>query len=147
MSRRGFTLVEALIALVIVGVLLALALPRAGEWVRRERLRGARRQLITYLAQARTTAVYRGCQAVLHLDQSRAQVWVTACALQGVATDTVGNVDDLANRYGISFQSDGDSLTFTPQGLAFATASIHVVFIGEADSAGLTITPAGRPVW
>jgi len=147
MSWRGFTLIETLIALVIMGVLLALGLPRVGEWARRESVRGARRQVITYLAQARAAAIHRGCGSVLHLDPSGARVWVTACALQGGATDTVGGVDDLVNRYGVSFQSDGDSLTFTPQGLAFATASIRVAFRRGADSALLTITPTGRPVW
>lgn len=147
MSRRGFTLMEAVIAIVVIGVVLAIGLPRANDWVRREAVRGARRQLVTHLAQARYTAIQRGCPAVLHLDQSNARVWVTACTLQGGGSDTVGALDYLSSRFGVGFASDRDSLAFTPQGLALATASLQVVFSRGTDTASLTITPAGRPSW
>lgn len=147
MSRPGFTLVESVVALVIIGVLLTFALPRFKDWLPRESLRAARRELTTQLARARATAVYRGCRAVLHLDDRTSAVWVTACPVLGAGVDTVGTVDSFLDGFGVSFQADGDSVPFTPQGIALAASSIAVTLSKGDYSASLEITPVGRAVW
>ena len=147
MTRSGFTLAEALVALVIVGVLFAFGMPRFSDWLVRESVRAARREVTTQVARARAMAVHRGCPAVLHLDDQTGRVWVTACRIQGAGTETAGTVDDLAERFGASFEADGDSMLFTPQGLALATSSLFLTFSKGEYSGSLEITPVGRPVW
>ncbi|UCF41279.1 MAG: prepilin-type N-terminal cleavage/methylation domain-containing protein [Gemmatimonadota bacterium] len=147
MSRSGFTLVESIVAIVIIGVLLAVGMPRMKDWLLREDVRAARRQVTTHLARGRATAVYRGCTAVLHLDGGTDRVWITSCAIQGPGVDTVGTIDDFWSHFGVTFTSDGDSVLFTPQGVALATNSISMVFTKAGYTRDLLITPVGRPVW
>ncbi len=147
MSRSGFTLVESVIAIVVIGVLVAVGMPSFREWLLREDVRSARRQITTHLARGRATAVYRGCSAVLHIDDSAHRVWITSCPLQGAGLDTVGNIDRFLDHFGVAFTTDGDSVLFTPQGVALATASISMTFSKAGYSNSLLITPVGRPVW
>jgi prepilin-type N-terminal cleavage/methylation domain-containing protein len=146
-SRSGFTLVESVIAIVVIGVLVAVGMPSFREWLLREDVRSARRQITTHLARGRATAVYRGCSAVLHIDDSAHRVWITSCPLQGAGLDTVGNIDRFLDHFGVAFTTDGDSVLFTPQGVALATASISMTFSKAGYSNSLLITPVGRPVW
>ncbi len=147
MSRSGFTLVESVIAIVIIGVLLAIGMPRMQEWWLRENVRSARRQVTTHLARGRATAVYRGCPAVLHIDDTADRIWITACPIQGTGLDTVGTVDYFQRRFGVTFTADGDSVLFTPQGVALAATSISMTFTKAGFTYSLLITPVGRPVW
>lgn len=145
--NRGFTLLEILTALVIMGVVMALGVPRFREFLSHESVRQARVTVTTRLAGARTVAVQRGCEAVLHFESSSSRVWTTACELTGTGVDTVGLIENLASRYGVVFASTGDSMLFTPQGIAFHSTWITMVFSKDGYNAILDVSPVGRPVW
>ncbi len=145
--NRGFTLLEVLTAMVIMGVVMALAAPRFREWLSHESVRQARVHVTTQLAGARSIAVQRGCESVLHVDAVASRVWVTACKLAGPGKDTVGIIDNLSSRYGAVFSSTGDSILFTPQGIAFSAAWITMTFSKEGYDQILEISPLGRPQW
>ncbi len=145
--KRGFTLLEILTALVIMGVVMALGAPRFRDWMTHENVRQARVNVTTQLAGARSIAVQRGCAAVLHIDPSSSRVWITACRLQGVGMDTVGMIENMSSRYGVVFTSTGDSVLFTPQGIAFGAAWTTMTFSKAGYDAVLEISPIGRPLW
>lgn len=147
MSRQGFTLIEAIVVIVIISTLLTLAMPKVKTYVLHESVRSARREVTTHLARGRATAVFRGCRAVLHLDPATSRVWITACQIDGPGLDTVGSVEDFQSHFGVAFTSDGDSVLFTPQGVAMASASIAMTFTKDGWTENLSITPVGRPVW
>ncbi|MCZ6917226.1 MAG: prepilin-type N-terminal cleavage/methylation domain-containing protein [Gemmatimonadetes bacterium] len=147
MTRSGFTLLEVITSIVIMGILSALGLPRFQEWMGREKVRQARREVTVHLAGARAVGAHRGCNAVLHLDDTSDRVWVTACQVQGGGIDTVGMVNSIAERYGVSFETDGDSIQFTPQGLSFGSSWITVKFTKDGYEATLEISPVGKAEW
>ncbi len=145
--NRGFTLLEVLTALVIMGVVMALGAPRFREWLSHENVRAARVSVTTQLAGARSIAVTRGCASVLHVDAAASRVWVTACKLAGAGQDTIGIIDNLSSRFGVVFSSTGDSILFTPQGIAVNAAWITMTFSKEGYEAMLEISPLGRSKW
>ncbi len=147
MTRSGFTLLEVITSIALMGIISALGIPRFQEWMGREHVRQARREVTVHLAGARSVGAQRGCGAVFHLDDTSDRVWVTACQVQGGSIDTVGMINNRAERYGVSFDADGDSVDFTPQGLAFGSSWITVTFTKAGYTAALEISPIGKAVW
>jgi len=145
--NRGFTLLEILTAVVLMGIIMALAAPRFWQLMTHESVRQARANVTTRLAGARSIAVQRGCEAVLHFDQTSSRVWVTTCRPQGGGKDTLGMIENLSSRFGVVFLSTGDSILFTPQGIAFAAAYITLTFSKDGYDAVLEISPLGRAQW
>lgn len=66
--ERGFTLLEMLIVLALMGLIAALVLPRMGSGVSTGELKSAARQLASGLRFARDTAVSRRVETALEID-------------------------------------------------------------------------------
>lgn len=86
--RRGFTLVELVLVLVIVSIVSAIALPKIGAMRDRGAVRSARQQVSSLLATARATAIRQGQSAQLRFANNTA--WVTATPIGGGTPVPVG---------------------------------------------------------
>ena len=69
-SSQGFTLIELSLVLVVVGLMLAFALPRLGD-LGEARLRGAARHLATFLEASYDRAILQRQQQMVVLDLTR----------------------------------------------------------------------------
>jgi type IV fimbrial biogenesis protein FimT len=58
-AQRGFTLMELMVVLAIVGVVMGLAVPNFGIYIRNSRLTGAANDLLSSLTMARSEAIKR----------------------------------------------------------------------------------------
>jgi type IV fimbrial biogenesis protein FimT len=58
--QQGFTLLEMMVTITIAGILLALAVPALGTFIRGGRLSGSARDFVVDFSQARNEAVLRG---------------------------------------------------------------------------------------
>src|SRR5574342_467013 len=70
MSNRrdaGFTVIELLWVIVLIGLMAALGIPRIRDAVQKQNVRGARVAAVAQVVKARNAAVQRGCRAVVHL--------------------------------------------------------------------------------
>lgn len=94
-GRRGFTLVEMLVVLVLMGIMATMAGPRLMNWARVVGQRGALNELIADLSLARTQAVRQGQTVSLRVtDATRYSVTVDGAAGNVVRTIKNVNLDD-----------------------------------------------------
>lgn len=145
--RSGFTLIEMLIVMTLIGVISAVALPRMNGAMMREATRSARREVATQVTRARNAAAQRGCRATLHMDAAADKVWVTACKASGNGVDTIGPVSDLATRYKVDMAVAEDSLPFAANSLGLGTGTIGFTFTRNSYSVAMRVTPVGRAAW
>jgi len=75
-SDQGFTLIEMVVVLVIMGVAFSLTLPSLGDGLRRWRLQGAVREVATLLKFTRNQSVAGRAPLQVLLDRSRNLYWL-----------------------------------------------------------------------
>ena len=72
MRTRGFTFIEVLIVMVLIGIIAALGIPRIRDAIQKNNVHGARAALGTLVAKARGAAVQRGCRSAIHFTSGTA---------------------------------------------------------------------------
>lgn len=125
----GFSLVELVIALVLIGVLAGLAAPSLNGWINRSRLEAAASELSADLAQVRMLAVRSGEGATLRL--------VSATEYEVVLPNgTVRRTDLAAEHPRVAVSASVTNFEFNSRG-----------FLRSASAAGpITVTQDGRTV-
>ncbi len=147
--RLGFTLLELLVVVVIIGVGTGFALPSMKDTYYKESVRGARSVAITQVARARGAAVNRGCQAWLKVANGYGgRIWVTACDGPDANNqiDTVGNVYFLSDQ--VQLTGSADSIPFDPTGLSsFGVTSSMKIHRPDVTTLWVFVTPVGGTYW
>jgi len=120
MTRRGFTFIEILIVMILIGVVSALMFPRLRGAFDKTNVHGARAAVGTLAAKARAAAVARGCSSAINFTSGvDGTVWVTVCKVNVSGTDTLGGVEHLASRFGVTLTASRASVTYAPSGVSF----------------------------
>jgi prepilin-type N-terminal cleavage/methylation domain-containing protein len=143
MDRRGFTFIEMMTVIILLGIVTALAVPRLRGSLEKQNVRSARAAISTLVATARSVAVQRGCSATLNLNADSA--WVTACGVNPPAASVaVGSKKLVASIYGVTLSSSAATLVFDPRGIAtvFQTTTVRVIGTTYQDS--VIINPVGK---
>jgi len=79
MGRKGFSMIEMIIVVILIGVIASIGFPRLRDGLReakRPQREGADRDVA---ATARGAAIQRGCSATLNMTVD--SIWVTACGV------------------------------------------------------------------
>src|SRR2546425_3126734 len=154
MERSGFTTIEMIIVVLIIGVIAAIGFPKIRGTLDKTNVRSARVYLSTQLVTARATAVQRGCYAVVHFTSGASgAIWVTACPrrMPGAGTvDTIGGGGQLAGPYNATLTATRDSLPFDPRGLsthpARVTTTVRLPGQIPANNHSIFVNPLGKVV-
>lgn len=142
MNQRGLSLIELVIVIVLIGAIAGWGFPRIGEALRRQSVSSARSAVVTLHAKARATAVQRARVVRLVFEGTR-------CVLRSQhpmtgATDTVGTVEDLYARHGVTVTVTRDSLVFDPRGLGTEPGPTEIVVRKGAWADTILISSVGR---
>src|SRR3989454_8112509 len=114
MTRRGFTVIEMIIVVAIIGIIALIGFPKISKTLDKTNVRSARDAVGTLAGTARPAAIQRGCRSVLHLTGNT--VWVTtACP---TTVDTISGVQDLYALFKVTMSASRDSVQYDPRGLS-----------------------------
>lgn len=145
--RSGFTLIEALIVVVVLGLMTIIAFPRMSAAMVRADLRSARTTMINLVATARAASVQGN--RVTWIKRAGNSAYVGAAPrLDGAAgADTVGLVHSLGTNYGVTL-SGADSIQFDPRGFGSWTGggSTTITLSRSSHSETITIDGLGRVI-
>jgi len=137
--QRGFSLVELAVALTLVGLVMAVTMPRFGYLLDRIAVERAASELTTALAATRHRAVLRATRArisiaddSLRIDQWEERAWARALRWPGPASHRV------------TLSTSNPTVIFDPIGLGWGLANTQVVLSRGSQSATITLSRVGR---
>lgn len=119
-AERGFTLIEVMIVVAIIGIAAALAGPNYGEWIARTQLREAISEVQHQLVLARITAISRNMPVTVTLSLSNGSM---AISTTNAATGAVISVGQTMSTPQVVTLNDGPSAAWTP--VATTTVSFN----------------------
>lgn len=136
--RDGHTLIELLVALALLGILVAMALPPVGRWRDQAAVRAARDELAGGIAWTRVAAVSRG-GAVFVVDPATARFWTRTS--EGEDSPVI----DLHARHGVQLETGAARvmLRYDALGIGRAASRTFTVRRGAA-TGGVTVSAYGR---
>ncbi len=120
----GFSLIELLIVVVIIGLTMLFTFPRAGKILDHTQVHGARTAIVNKLNATRTAARSSNKVAVLRLTGNN--LWLELNDMTGSGKTTVPGGVGLNTTYGVTV-SGPDSVKFDPRGMSLSGTQKYVV--------------------
>lgn len=150
-ARGGFTVIELIIVLTLIGILAGIAAPPLGRMRTRAALQSGRAAVTSALTVARAASTRWGRTSILRLDGPGDALWTvvdTGTAGTGVDTMVVGRFD-LRGDFGLNLRTDRTALCFNSRGVGTAgsqcpTLGAQIVLEYGAAADTLFINAAGR---
>lgn len=143
-ARRGFTLIEMVMVILLVGIMMTVAISYLGTGSNKASVRGAMDAVASLQSVAKNSAIQRGRTARLVFISASNKLLVVANKSSGTGVDTVGKVEDLGTRFGVTFTTTTDTLVFTPRGIGSNSSGTTVIITKGTFKDTLTISAAGR---
>jgi len=139
--RRGYTLIELLAILAILGTLFALALPRTVNWRDRLAARRAAAEVRAFYARARYGALARSARVRIELS-SDSLVAVLEGAVDSVFLHRPGP------RYlGVELEASRPVVRMDPGGFGWGAANTKLILRRGSAAESLTVSRMGRIKW
>lgn len=140
MARRGFSLLELIVVILIAGIIGALALPRLANVRDAAAVRGAVGELGALYGAARQEAIARRAAVTVRIDTAGRAVELRVADVRLVRRA-------LGETYGVSLGTNRDSTVYDPRGIGFGLSNVTIVVRRGAMVDTVTTSRLGRVRW
>jgi prepilin-type N-terminal cleavage/methylation domain-containing protein len=147
MSRRGFTLIETLVALVVVSLGMLIAIPHVRDAMAQNNLLNTRAKVVSLYSTARAVSSSSGRVAYLHLKGNRVMVTAAPRRMAPIGAntrDTIGVPENVNTLYGVTIATNNDSVKIDQTGLGAAGNATTIKFTKGSRVDSIVISPYGR---
>ena len=150
-SRSGFTLVETLVVVVLLGLIVLIGFPKISSAMVQNDLRGARTTMVNLVAAARAASVQSNRLIWLKIEGGQAYVIARPRLTVGggaliAPSDTIGAVRDFAALYSVTVPGL-DSIQFDPRGFgADLGGTTSIVLSRGGHSSTIQVDGLGRVI-
>lgn len=139
MRQRGFTLIEAIVAMAIMGILMAVGMPMYSQWIQNAQIRTAAESIIEGLQLARNEAVKSGAVVKFIAGSSTNSGWEVC--LWNTATNQCMSTTRIQTRSG----TEGAANVSLAGALADLGGYTTAISPGSQLPGGVTFNGFGRP--
>jgi len=129
-SAAGFTLMETMVIVVILGMIVGITIPAFSKYLQRQKLEGAANELVADIQYARSLAIARRTSFRIDFEVNQYRI------IQN-GLETIMRTKNAPT--GVTFAADVDP-TFYAWGLADAT---NIIITGGHQNKNLTLAPNG----
>lgn len=145
MGRNGFSTIEMIIGLILIGLIAAIGFPRLRAGLEKQNVRSSKALIATLVATARGTAIQRGCAATLNMTSD--SIWVTACGVNPPAADVqVGTKKLIGSEFSVTLVPSVANVIYDPRGIATVFQPRTVRVIGPHYRDSVMINEVGKVV-
>ncbi len=136
-AQRGFTLLDVVVSMAIIGILYAVSVPKASAFLDSIAVQGATSDAFAVFSSARNAAVNGAAQATVEIDSVRTTMIVR------VKTDTILK-RDVGLIHQVKLSSSRPSITFSASGMGYGAGNLTLVIKRGRAIDSLFVSRLGR---
>ena len=116
--KNGFTLVEMMIVVVLIGAILLIGWPKVASGLAKTNLRSSRTTVANMFAKARAFAMQSNRRTWINFNGNNVVITASPRTLGGVGNtvDSIGGVEKLSEAYGVTLTAPSASVAYDPRG-------------------------------
>jgi type II secretion system protein H len=147
MSQRGFSMIELLVVISIIGIMSVMAYPYAASYVQASKLRAAAEELVAIINGARQLAITRNTSVCVSLSNNRAvyKTGTNPCA-SGATFIGAGTASDgtIKLQNDVRITGTTANVVFSPLGAASPAGTYTVTNPTNSLTMSVVVSTAGR---